>query len=671
MRSPKTPRAFFSFLVLAFAALPAMAPAMAQTTAQTSGASSEPQHNLEAFAPLDLPTPTSYRAADGRPGPAYWQQEVDYHIEVALDPATHRITGTETITYTNNSPLPLEALWVQLDQNLFNSQSRGAALQGADSRWRGAFDDGGYDITRVEVVQGDERQEANYFVDDTRMRILLERPVPPGGGTVDLDVDFAFTVPEYGADRMGRLDVAGGTVYEIAQWYPRMVVYDDVNGWNPQPYLGQGEFYLDYGDYDLEITVPPDFIVTATGELMNPDEVLTEEQQRRLARARESQVPVHVIFPDEVGRPETRPADVETLTWMFRAENVRDVAWAASPAFIWDAAGYENTLVQSFYPHEGLGDAQAPGWEEATRYGRHAIVHYSERWLPYPYPVATSVAGLVGGMEYPMIHFSSVQARGQALFGVIDHELGHNWFPMIVGSDERRHAWMDEGFTTFINYYSNLDYYGDAAERTGRVASARVAGRMQEPIADQPIATYPDRLRREGLGFLAYRKPAAGLILLREQILGPERFDMAFRAYADRWAFKHPQPADFFRTIEDVSGEDLDWFWRGWFFSQGVLDQAVAAVESAEEQTRITLENRGGLVMPAELEIRYATGTTERRRIPVEAWTTSDRHVEVIEGKRPLAEVRLDPDAVLPDVNRHNDRWTPQVRLTPQEPTRN
>ena len=656
--------AFALTLLAALATLPVTA-----QQARTSG--EEPEHNLETFAPLDLPTPNAYRAADGRPGPAYWQQRADYFIEVALDPATHRVTGSETITYTNNSPLPLEAIWLQLDQNLFHSGSRGAALQGEDSRWRGAFDDGGYDVTRVEIVQGNLREEATYFVDDTRLRIALEEPVPPGGGTVDVEVDFAFTVPEYGADRMGRLDVAQGTVYEIAQWYPRLYVYDDVSGWNPLPYLGQGEFYLEFGDFDLEITVPRDFIVTATGELLNPDEVLTGEQQQRLDRARESQVPVHIIFPDEVGREATRPAGDEMLTWKYRATDVRDVAWAASQAFIWDAAGYETTLIQSFYPQEGLGDRETPGWEEATLYGRHAIKYYSEQWFPYPYPVATSVGGIVGGMEYPMIQFSSVQARGQSLFGVVDHELGHNWFPMIVASDERRHAWMDEGFNTFINYYSNLAFYGDASERAERVASARVAGRMQEPIADQPIGTYPDLIRREGLGFLAYRKPAAGLIILREQVLGPERFDPAFRAYIERWAYKHPQPADFFRTIENVSGEDLDWFWRGWFFSTDVLDQAVASVERSEGGNRITLENRGGLIMPTTLEIRYANGTTERRRLPAETWTTSDEHVIVIPGRLALAEVRLDPESVLPDVNRRNDRWAPQVRLTPQRPTKN
>ena len=654
---------FLFLFVLAAAALPAMA--------QQARTSDDLEHNSETFAPLDLPTPNTYRAADGRPGPEYWQQRADYFIEVALDPAEHRITGTETITYTNNSPLPLGALWLQLDQNLFNSRSRGAALQGDDSRWRGAFDDGGYDITRVEIVQGNLREEATYFVDDTRLRIELEEPLAPGGGAVDIEVDFAFTVPEYGADRMGRLDVAQGTVYEIAQWYPRLYVYDDVNGWNPLPYLGQGEFYLEFGDFDVEITVPRDFIVAATGELLNPDEVLTDEQQQRLARARESQVPINIIFPDEVGREATRPAGDEMLTWKYRATDVRDVAWAASQAFIWDAAGYETTLVQSFYPEEGLGDQEEPGWEEATAYGRHAIAYYSEQWFPYPYPVAISIGGIVGGMEYPMIQFSSVQARGQSLFGVVDHELGHNWFPMIVASDERRHAWMDEGFNTFINYYSNLAFYGDQSERAERVASARVAGRMQEPIADQPIGTYPDLIRREGLGFLAYRKPGAGLILLREQILGPERFDPAFRAYIERWAYKHPQPADFFRTIENVSGEDLDWFWRGWFFSTDVLDQAIASVERSEGGNRITLENRGGLVMPTTLEIRYANGTTERRRLPAETWTTSDEHVVVLPGSLPLAEVRLDPDAVLPDVNRRNDRWNPQVRLTPQRPAKN
>ena len=582
-------------------------------TAQQAGFDT---HNLATFALLDLPPANTYRTGSGKPGPDYWQQRADYRIAVTLDPATHRLSGTETITYTNNAPHALDYLWLQLDQNLFDTNSRGARLQPDDTRWTGFFDDGGFDLTRVELVRGDERTTASYLIDDTRLRIALDKPMPPGGSSIVIEIDFAFTVPPYGADRMGRLDVDQGTVYEFAQWYPRLYVYDDVNGWNPLPYLGQGEFYLEYGSFDVEITAPRDFVVVASGELQNEAEVWTEEQQQRLAQARRSAETIPIIAEDEVGTPETRPAGSEMLTWIFHAEDVRDFAWAASQAFILDAAGWEGILLMSAYPKEGLGTEETPGWEASTQYLRHSIPHYSEMWYRYPYPVAVNVAGVVGGMEYPGIVFCSVQARDRGLFGVTDHEFGHTWFPMIVGNDERRYAWMDEGFNTFINYYSKVAFYGEEAIQSARVAPENIARRMQEPIADQPIFTYPDQLRRQGLGFLAYRKPGAGLILLREYLLGPERFDTAFREYIKRWAFKHPQPADFFRTIEEVAGEDLDWFWRSWFYGTATLDQALTAVTANDAGATIEVMHLQGLLMPVELELRYADDTTERLRIP-------------------------------------------------------
>ena len=608
-----------------------------------------------AFAPLDLPAPNTYRTASGEPGPDYWQQRVDYRIRAVLDTTTHRITGSETITYTNNAPVALQELWLQLDQNLFAAGSLGDALIEPGSRWRGAFEGGGFQITRVEVVQDGRRYAPHYLIDDTRMRIDLNAPLPARGGQLQLEIDFSFIVPEYGADRMGRLRVAQGTVYEIAQWYPRLYVFDDVNGWNVAPYLGQGEFYLEYGNFDVEITVPRNFIVVATGELLNPDEVLTETQQARLAQARRSAETVHIIRPEEVGRPETRPAGEGPLTWRFHAENVRDFAWAASQAFIWDAASWQDVLVMSVYPKEGLGTPEQPGWEASTRYVRHSIAHYSEMWYPYPYPVAINVAGIVGGMEYPMIVFCSVRARGQGLFGVTDHEFGHTWFPMIVGSDERRYAWQDEGFNTFINYYSNLAFYGEKAARTQRLQPDYIVRRMQDSLVHQPIMTYPDQIRPQALGFVAYRKPGFGLRLLREYVLGPERFDRAFRTYIRRWAFKHPQPADFFRTIENVAGEDLDWFWRGWFYSTDLLDQAIDSVRVAEGQTRLYLHNRQGLVFPVVVEATYADGRKARYRFPVELWATGARQTVEIPGE--ATQVELDPDHLLPDVDRTNNVW--------------
>ncbi len=649
-------RASTLLLLLLLAAVPAAAQ-------QTD--SSAP--NRVAFAPLALPAPNPYRSGSGTPGEAYWQQRADYRIQVTLDPATHRLTGTQTITYTNNAPRALDFLWLQLDQNLFAPGSRGDALQPAGSRWRGSFEGGGYTLTRVDLVRDGRRLPADALIDDTRLRIALDRPLPPGGATLDVEIDFAFTLPAYGADRMGRLDVAQGTVYELAQWYPRVYVYDDVHGWNPMPYLGQGEFYLEYGTFDVDITVPRDFVVVATGALRNEADVFTPAQQDRLARARRSDETIPIIGPNEVGQPESRPGTSEMLTWSFHAENVRDFAWAASQAFILDAASWDGILLMSAYPREGLGQSGRQGWEHSTQYLRHTIRYYSETWFRYPYPTAVNVAGVVGGMEYPGIVFCSAYARDGGLFGVTDHEFGHTWFPMIVGSDERRHAWMDEGFNTFINYYSTLAYYGEEVARTQRVEADNIAVRMQEPIADQPIATAPDQIRREGLGFLAYRKPGAGLVLLRDYILGPERFDPAFRTYIDRWAFKHPQPADFFRTIEDVAGEDLSWFWRGWFFSTDVLDQAVASVIGRNNATVVKVAHREGLLMPVEVELAFDDGSIERRRLPVEAFFLDDAHAITVD-RAGLIGVTLDPDGLLPDIDRSNNTWHLDETMVPPRP---
>ena len=618
--------------------------------------------NLSAFEPIDFPDPNRYRAADGRPGADYWQNEADYRIDVSLDPSEHRIDGEQTITYTNNAPQELNYLWVQLDQNLFKPDSRGASVVPPDARFSGFFEEGGYDLSDVMVTRGGASSEANYTVDGTRMRITLDEPLPANGGTLQLSLDFSFIIPEYGADRHGRLDVNKGIVYELAQWYPRMFVYDDVDGWNALPYLGQGEYYLEYGTFEMNITVPRDFVVTASGTLQNPGEVLTDEQRARLDRARKSRETVHVITEDEAGTEATRPEGDGPLTWRYVAENVRDVAWAASDAFIWDAAtastGEGSVLAMSLYPEEGLGTSQNPGWERSTEYVQHSVEHYSENWTPYPYPVAINVAGIVGGMEYPQIMFCSVRARGRGLFGVTDHEFGHTWFPMVVGSDERRHVWMDEGLNTFMNQYSTAAFYGSTPEDRLRALSRRTVQAMQGPGGEQPSTTYADRIRREALGFLAYRKPAAGLMLLREVVVGPELFDDAFQAYIDRWAYKHPQPADFFRTLEDVTGEDLDWFVRSWFYETDVLDHAVEGVDPSGDRTTITVASRKELMLPMPVTITFADGSTASRRIPVETFYTTDTHRITVPGEREVTKVEIDADRLLPDVNRGNNTWS-------------
>ncbi|WP_420455207.1 M1 family metallopeptidase [Rubrivirga sp.] len=642
-------------------------PAAAQTDAL-------PETNDALFAPLALPTPNPYRAADGRPGPAYWQNRNDYEIEATLDPATHTVSGTVRLTYTNHSPQALDYVWMHLEQNLFAPASRGALRTPPDSRWRGSFPQGGYRLGRVTADSG----PVAVVIDDTRMRLDLAEPVEAEGGRVEIVVPYSFVVPEYGADRMGRLPTERGVVYELAQWFPRVAVYDDVHGWNTMPYLGQGEFYLGYGDVEYAVTVPSTMTVVGTGELLNEREVYTDAQRERLTEARESTDRVYIVRPEEVGTPASRPRPTGTTTWRFRAENVRDVAWAASEAFILDAAtasveledgSTNDVLIMSAYPHEGLGTPDNPGWEEATRFGRASILNNS-RWYPYPYPVAISVAGVVGGMEYPMLHFSGVGARFMSLFGVVDHELGHNWFPMIVGSDERRYAWMDEGLTSYLNTFSNVAFYDENDDPTiagyGMSDSARVIRLTEGPAAadflrqpysaDQPIMTYPDRIRRPALGWLAYRKPAKGLLLLRNDVVGPERFDAAFREYIRRWAYKHPQPADFFRTIEDVTGEDLDWFWRGWFYETGQFDQALAALTVEDGVAVASVENRGEVVLPTTVEFTFSDGSTATATIPAEAYfSTDDVAARVPTAGRVLVSARLNPSGDAPDADPSND----------------
>ena len=618
-----------------------------------------PATNQEMFAPLDLREADDFRTGAGAPGPDYWQQRADYDIRATLDPTQHRVTGSEVITYRNNSPDALPYLWIQLEQNLFAPDSRGALINSGDrARWRGSFEGGGVRLSRVTVVQNGRRYTPTTMVDDTRMRVDLEQPMTPGGDRVDVEIEWSFIVPGYGADRMGRLSTERGWLYEIAQWYPRMYVYDDVEGWNPMPYLGQGEFYLEYGDFNVEITAPRDFIVVAGGELLNPEQVLAPEQLRRYQLAKAGSETVAIVAPGEVGTPAIVPPGAGPLTWKFRIESSRDFSWAASKAFIWDASGWQGVLLQSAYPHEGLGDAENPGWERSTEYLRHTIPFYSEEWYRFPWPAAVNVAGIVGGMEYPGIVFCGVDARGQGLFGVTDHEFGHNWYPMLVGSDERRYAWMDEGFNTFINHYSNIDFYGPDASRTQRTQADYIAGQMQAPTSDQPIMTYPDLLRGDGLGFMGYRKPGFGLILLREVVLGEERFKKAMRPYTTNWAFKHPKPADFFRTIEALSGEQLSWFWRGWVYTTELLDQSVVEVEQAEDGAAIHIRNEAGLVMPVLLTAEMSDGRTITRKLPVEIWARGDDFTFHLSEPGTVVKVTLDAEHRLPDADRANNEWT-------------
>jgi hypothetical protein len=604
-----------------------------------------------------------YRTASGKPGPEYWQNVANYVIEAELNDSTHRVKGKVTIDYINNSPQTLDFIWIHLEQNRFTEDSRGTLttpIQG--NRYSGDVD-GGYTITNVAAKVGRRgTPSGKHLITDTRMQVFFNEPLPANGGNASVSMEFEYKIPVKGMDRMGRLDVEDGTIYALAQWYPRLAVFDDVEGWNIEPYLGAGEFYLDYGNFEYRITVPYDHIVVGSGELLNASDVLTGEQQERMDKASQSDTTVYIIRPEEVNNPAiTRPKEEGKLTWHFRIENARDVAFASSKAFIWDAAQIDlpsgkKAMAQSAYPKESDGQE---AWGRSTEYSKASVEHYSERWYEYPYPVAVNVAADIGGMEYPGLNFCSYQSKGEALWGVTDHEFGHNWFPMIVGTNERRYAWMDEGFNTFINHYSSLEFnngeYGSNLDET-----RRYVGQLTKEDRES-IATYPDVSNTANLGMVAYVKPALGLIMLREYILGEERFDNAFKSYIETWAYKHPQPNDFFNHMENVSGENLSWFWNGWFYSNGNIDISIDQVVPYGGNYVVILSNRGEIPMPVLLEVTYDDGSKERISLPVEIWQRGNQWNHLLTSHKTVKSIEIDPEKIMSDINISNDSWPSRI----------
>ena len=621
------------------------------------------ENNQHFFTPLFSWQSSPYRSASGAPGEQYWQNKADYEIKVALNEADNEITGNVKITYTNNSPETLDFVWLQLDQNKFTNHSRGTMTMPVDGgRWIGDTE-GGYEIENLMVsINGGEKVAASKVITDTRMQIRFDEAIESKGGKAIIELDYKCNIPQYGADRMGRLESKAGWIYEMAQWYPRMAVYDDIKGWNIEPYMGAGEFYLEYGDFNYYITVPFDHIVVGSGELVNKEEVLTAQQIESFNKAAESDETVYIISPNEVGKVnKTRPKQEGTLTWHYKIENSRDVAWASSRSFIWDAARInlpsgKACMAMSVYPPESDGK---DAWGRSTEYTKGSIENNSKMWYEFPYPTAVNVAGIVGGMEYPGLSFCSSRSKNSGLWGVTDHEFGHNWFPMIVGSNERLYPWMDEGFNTFINHYSTEKFNG--GEYNSRLSNIRsYIAYMMNPNRES-INTYPDVAQLYNLGFVAYRKPAIGLWMLREVILGEERFDYAFKTYIKRWAYKHPTPIDFFHTMENVAGEELNWFWRGWFYSNWNLDQAIEKVEYIDDEPAngsiITISNQEKLMMPVEVEIKEANGKSGRVKLPVEIWQRGDVWAFKYDSNSKVISVELDPDKVLPDINASNDTW--------------
>jgi hypothetical protein len=666
----------------------------APVLAQTAPATYDPRVT---FAPLTLPqAENSYRSGSGAPGPSYWQNEADYVMHASIDTAAKVLTNDEVITYTNNSPDTLTSLWILVEQNTYRADSRASNLGNSGMRRpprpgqatppptsRAENHTEGYILDSVQLQPGAAgaapATKADYLVDDTRMQVRLAAPLKPHSA-LRIHIQYHYQIPGVWGGRTSWGSAEHGDIYDIAQWYPRMCVYDDLRGWDTLPYIGS-EFFLEYGHFDYSVTVPWNFMVAGNGELVNPTEVLTRTEIARLDQARHSDKTVLIRTPEENTDPKSRPKQSGTLTWRFHMDHTRDVVFSASPTFVWDAARInlppksdpgddppnslpagKIPLAMSVYPVESVGQE---GWSRSTEYVKDAVENFSRRWFPYPYPTATNVAGFSTGMEYPGMAFDGIHDQTKTLFWITAHEIGHTWFPMIVGSNERRWAFMDEGFNTFIDTLESEDFehgvYGpkrDSEYSAGGEPADTILKVLDDPQAPV-ILTRADGFTG-ALGHpVQYFKTAYGLTLLREQILGPKRFDYAFRKYIRDWAYKHPDPSDFFREMESAGGEDLSYFWRGWFMHNWTLDLAVDSAtyvnNTPADGLTVKVSNLRPLVLPATLEVTYADGTKDRIRIPAEAWLSKSSATYIFHGDKPATTVTVDPDHVLPDDDRSNN----------------
>ncbi|MBI1344584.1 MAG: M1 family peptidase [Terrimonas sp.] len=614
-----------------------------------------------------LPAGNAFRSAKGVPGPLYWQNKSSYLIHATLSEKDTSLSGDVTITYTNNSPDPLEYVWLQLDQNIFNPSSRSVAA----TRYPGDYfavlgnPEGGYTIQSVSVTQHGKTYTAQPVITDTRMQLRLRQPMMPKGDRISIKMNFRFIIPRDGAGRFGRQYTQNGVIYQIAQWYPRMCVYDDVEGWNTLPYMGLGEFYCDYGHYDYYITAPAAMIVYGSGDLQNPTEVLTPTTLKRLAKAAGSDTTVTIIGAEEAMLASTRPAGKENLTWHFSMENSRDVGWVAGKGMIWDAAKINlpsgrKAMAMSAYPLESRGDT---AWSRSTEYLKASIEIYSKNFYEYPWNNAVSSAGITGGMEYPGMIFNNYKETRASLWFLISHEIGHNWYPMIVGSNERRYMWQDEGFNTYINFIANdLFHHGEYAEDPSYHDKDFFASRdyMQFMQYKDPLMAVSDAMD-ESEHFQFYGKTAYGLNLLRTVVVGKERFDYAFRKYTEAWAFKHPTPYDFFHCINNAAGEDLNWFWKEWFFTTWKLDQSVTHVSYIDDDPAkgalITLTNNGKMILPVIVKVIEHGGHASTVQLPVEIWQRGGTWTFKYPSKNKIATILLDPENQLPDMDRGNNLW--------------
>lgn len=726
--------------------------------------SQQEHYNNNKFKQLhqELPTPNVYRTGSGAPGHLYWQQQADYEIKLELDDNTQKIHGEEIITYTNNSPDALSYLWVQLDQNVRaldsdSHKARSGKIDDSMNTWQlNRFEptfDGGFNL---DYVQDGNGKPLPYTIVKTMMRIDLPEALQPKEHT-QLKIKWWYNINN-------RMEIGGRSGYEhfkendnylytIAQFFPRMAVYMDDEGWQNKQFLGNGEFTLPFGDYDVKITVPSDHKVAATGVLQNPKNVLSKEEQNRFAEAKKERINPVIIVTEEEARTNELGKATSKSTWHFKAKNVRDFGFASSRKFIWDAMGVQQTdgsvvMAMSMYPKEGN-----PLWEQySTKAVAHTLKWYSHYTFPYPYPVAWSIHAASIGMEYPMIcfNFGRPEADGTyserikyGMIGVIIHEVGHNYFPMIVNSDERQWTWMDEGLNTFLQYLTEQQWERNYPSRRGP-APKIVPYMSGDKKGITPIMTNSESLHQFGNN--AYAKPATALNILRETVMGRELFDYSFKTYAQRWMFKHPSPADFFRTMEDASAIDLDWFWRGWFFTtehvdialndvrwfrintndptvenaitqeqkdaspkdiastrneeigktqdeidtglvdfytnydplevsiidiedhdrfiSGLSDKKLALLNSGKNYYELSFENKGGLVMPIIIQLRFTDGSTEDHYIPAEIWRKNHQNIsKVLVTEKEVSEIIIDPYLETADTDTSNNYYPPRQQM--------
>lgn len=610
------------------------------------------------------------RTAAGEPGPRYWQQSVAYRIRAELDPQTTLLHGSERIVYRNRSPDTLRTVVLNLYQNIYTENA---------ARNRRAPNTGGVTLERVvaqgtplterpaanvSVVRGGEAPPAEYEVQGTIGRLFLPRPMAPGDSAV-FEIDWHHKVPPAPTFRTAWEDALGARAFVVGQWYPQIAVYDDLNGWDATPYLGDGEFYLEYGDFDVDLTLPAGWIVGATGTLVNAADVLSPQTRERLAGAAASDSAVHVVTAADLASGGALARGTGgRLTWRFAARNVRDFAFATSDHYLWDAAramvpdsaaagGTRAVTISAMYR------PGAPGWEQAWRYGQHAIAYLSRLIIPYAYSQATIAEGPIAGMEYPMMVFINRAPPPNALESVIAHELGHQWFPMMVGSDEASYAWMDEGINSYHEDRAAADFFpGTDPRASTRAAYLRVAGHDNEV----PLMRHTDLVSPYGARTVAaYSKPAAVLVALRA-VVGDGAFDRAMREYARTWSFRHPQPWDFFSTFERVTGKDLDWFWVPWFFETGVLDQSVESVRAVSGGVQVIVRDRGDNPMPVFVTATSGDGVSTEVEAPVEEWLArgGTRTLTVLVPTQGTpTRVEIDPRQLLPDADRSNNVWTP------------